>query len=143
MKSAQQWFFAFLAVLMFGASFALPAEAAGKSVAGLWEVEGTPEGAPGPAFTNFARLNKDGGVTNIDPWFGTGLGDWEHSGGRYYHVSFIHLFFDGADVWSVEVSGELSLSQDSNTLEGPFSTTMKIGNFVMDTVEGTVVLTRQ
>lgn len=120
-----------------------PVAAAGNGITGLWEVEGTPAGAPGPAFTNLAQLGNDGSVTNLDPWFGTGLGQWEKVAGNLYAVTFTHFFLDGEAVGEVKVSATAELSQDRENFSGSFLTEISIGGIIVDSFQGTVEADRQ
>jgi hypothetical protein len=122
---------------------ALPLQASGQSLAGLWEIEGTPEGAPGPAFTNLSQTTTDGRVINLDPWFGTGLGQWQRVHGQTYVIEFTHYFLDGGAVGEVRVHGQVELSPDRQSFSGPFETQISIGGIVVDTLSGTVDAQRQ
>lgn len=119
------------------------AQAADSTLAGLWEVQITPDGAPGPVITNLVQLNKDGGVVNIDPVFGTGLGQWQRLGGGAYAIAFTHYFVDPEGAGEVVVEGSLELSKDKNTAQGPFITEIHIDNIPVDSFGGTVELIRQ
>lgn len=119
------------------------AQAAESTLAGLWEVQITPDGAPGPVITNLVQVNKDGGVVNIDPVFGTGLGEWQRNGGRTYAIAFTHYFLDPAGAGSVTVESSLEMSSDKNTAQGPFFTEIRIDNIPVDGFGGMVELTRQ
>ncbi|NND45663.1 MAG: hypothetical protein HKN58_10090 [Xanthomonadales bacterium] len=132
-----------LVAFLLTAAVSVPALAGGEDLEGLWEIQGTPDGAPGPAFTNRAHFHKNGLLVNIDPWFGTGLGQWEKTGGGQYTLSFTHYFLDGADVGEVTVSAEATVSQDKQTQYGDFLTEITINGFLVDSFEGTVVGTRQ
>ena len=119
------------------------AQAAESTLAGLWEVQITPDGAPGPIITNLVQVNKDGGVVNIDPVFGTGLGQWQRTGGGTYTVDFTHYFVDVAGAGEVVVAAALELSEDKDTAQGPFFTEIRIDNIPVDGFGGTVDLIRQ
>ncbi len=119
------------------------AQAADSTLAGLWEVQITPDGAPGPVITNLVQLNKDGGVVNIDPEFGTGLGQWQRLGGGAYAIAFTHYFVDPSGAGSVIVESSVELSSDKNTAHGPFFTEIRIDDIPVDGFGGTVDLIRQ
>lgn len=120
-----------------------PALASGDPIVGLWVIEGTPDGAPGPVFTNTAFNGKGGSVTNIDPWFGTGVGQWEKLGGDQYSISFTHYFLDGVNVGEVNVTAIGEVSANGQLMQGEFSTVISVNGFVVDSVVGTVEGTRQ
>lgn len=119
------------------------APACADGLAGLWEIQGTPEGAPEPAFTNFAHMDKDGTVTNIDPWFGTGLGQWEKVNGQSFTVFFTHFFVDPGGVGTVEVEGSMELGESGLAAAGEFLTVISINGFEVQSVAGTITATRQ
>lgn len=119
------------------------AHAADRTLVGLWEVQITPDGAPGPVITNLVQMNKDGGVVNIDPFFGTGLGKWQRAEGRTNAVAFTSFFDDPQGTGSVTVEGSLEMSRDKNTAHGPFFTEIRIGGTLVDSFGGTVDLIRQ
>jgi hypothetical protein len=136
--SLKQLLLAFVFVVL-----SAPVYAAGNGIAGLWEIEGTPDGAPGPAFTNLVSISKEGSLTNIDPWFGTGLGQWQKQGGNLYSISFTHYFLDGESVGEVKVTATAQLSADRQEFHGIFLTEISIGGVPVDSFEGTVVAVRQ
>ncbi|MGK2924211.1 MAG: hypothetical protein ACSLE2_01180 [Lysobacterales bacterium] len=119
------------------------AQAAESTLAGLWQVQITPDGAPGPVITNLVQVNKDGGVVNIDPVFGTGLGEWQRNGGRAHAIAFTHYFVDPAGAGEVVVEAALELSKDKNTAQGTFFTEIRIDNIPVDGFGGMVELIRQ
>jgi hypothetical protein len=121
----------------------LTAAVQAQGLGGLWEIEGTPDGAPEPAFTNLARMDKDGTMVNIDPWFGTGLGQWEKVGAKSYVVGFTHYFLDAEGVGTVEVSSTLNVADDNLSAQGEFLTTISIGGVPLPSIGGTVAATRQ
>ena len=134
------------AVRLLAVSFILisaPCLANGPGLVGLWEIQGTPDGAPAPAFTNLAEHDQDGSMTNIDPWFGTGLGKWEKIKSNTYAVDFTHYFLAGEAVGTVSVQGTLELTGDGDTAEGDFLTTIFVGGQVVDSVTGTIAATRR
>ena len=119
------------------------AQAADSTLAGLWEVQITPDGAPAPVITNLVQINRDGGVVNIDPEFGTGLGQWQRTGGGTYTVDFTHYFVDPAGAGEVVVTASLELSKDKSTAHGPFFTEIRIDNIPVDGFGGTAELIPQ
>jgi len=123
--------------------FASPVLAADHSITGLWQIEVTPDGAPGPLVTNLAQMDKEGVITNSDPFFGTGLGRWERVEGQTYAVGFTHYFLDAGTVGTVTVEGILQLAQDKQALSGPFHTTITIDGFVVEEFGGTLLGTRE
>lgn len=131
----------FIAILFL--AFSAPAMAAGNGISSLWEVAGTPAGAPGPAFTNIFRVHKDGSLTNLDPWFGTGLGQWQKLGGDFYSISFTHYFLDGEDVGEAKVTATVELSADRQEFHGNYLTEISVGGMLVDSVEGSVAASRQ
>lgn len=124
-------------------ALAAPAQADGSNITGLWEIQGTPEGAPGPAFTNLARIGKDGALLNLDPWFGAGLGQWRILGGGQYSIRFTHYFLDAGGVGEVTVTATGELSDDRQLFLGEFVTEISIGGVPVDSLTGTVEGTRQ
>ena len=120
-----------------------PAQADGNNITGLWEIEGTPDGAPGPAFTNLAHVTKDGVLLNQDPWFGTGLGQWQILGGGQYSIRFTHYFLDAGNVGEVTVTAIAELSNDRQEFHGEFHTEISIGGLPVDSIDGTVEARRQ
>lgn len=129
-----------LVLALMGSTHAI---AGGKGITGLWQIQGTPAGAPEPAFTNLAQIGKGGSLTNLDPWFGTGLGQWQRLGGGQYAISFTHYFLDTSGVGEVNVTGTAQLSANKLVFEGEFVTEISIGGFVVDSIVGTVEGTRQ
>lgn len=143
MNAMQRLTFILCAALTLAMAPATPAQADGSNIAGLWEIEGTPEGAPGPAFTNLARMSKDGALLNLDPWFGTGLGRWKNLGGGQYSIHFTHYFLDAGNVGEVTVMATGELSNDKQVFYGDFLTEISIGGALVDSVTGSVEGTRQ
>lgn len=133
--------------LFFMLALAMPtlnaAHAADSTLVGLWEVQITPDGAPGPVITNLVQVNKGGGVVNIDPAFGTGLGQWHRERGRTHAIDFTHFFVDPAGTGSVTVESSVEMSADKNTAQGAFFTEIRIGGVPVDAFGGTVELIRQ
>lgn len=143
MKALRSGFVSLISALALVALLAGSVYAGGNTIVGLWEVEGTPTGAPGPAFTNIANFSKDGIIANVDPWFGPGLGQWQHNGNGQHTVQFYHYFLSGEDVGTVTVYGTLELGPDKNSATGTFLTEFSIGGILVNTTDGTVSATRQ
>lgn len=143
MKSIQRLTQTLVVTFVLAMAVNTPALASGDPISGLWVIEGTPAGAPGPVFTNTSFNGKDGSITNIDPWFGTGLGQWEKLGGEQYSMSFTHYFLDGGNVGEVNVSAVGEVSANGNVMHGDFTTVISINGVVVGSVVGTVEGTRQ
>lgn len=120
-----------------------PAHAGGAAIAGLWEVQGTPDGAPGPVFTNLVRLSADGGMVNIDPWFGTGLGKWTKTAGGQYEMTFTHYFLDGGMVGEAKVTGVGGMTPDKQFFQADFVTEISVDGVIVAVITGIVEGTRQ
>lgn len=143
MNAIQRLTFILCTILTLALAPAAPAQADGSNITGLWEIQGTPEGAPGPAFTNLTRIARDGALLNLDPWFGAGLGQWEILGGGQYSISFTHYFLDAGTVGEVTVTATGELSNDKQLFHGEFLTEISVGGALVDSVSGSVEGTRQ
>lgn len=143
MNATARLAFILCTILTLALAPAAAARAQGGNIAGLWEIQGTPDGAPGPAFTNLVQIGGNGALTNLDPWFGTGLGQWQTLGGGQYAVSFTHYFVDAGGVGEITVEGTVEISSDKESFQGGFLTEIRIGGILVNSFGGTVEGTRQ
>ncbi len=119
------------------------AQADGAGVAGLWEVHITPDGAPGPMAVNLVHFDKDGTLTNIDGFYGTGLGTWKRDGGGAYTSTITHYFNAQGAPGMVVVEGSGAFGDDRDTATGEFVTTIYVGGAQVQQFSGTIESYRQ
>ena len=119
-------------------------------LAGAWQVVGTPDPdslvpkgcAPSDPFTNLVSIGRDGSVTNVDPFVGTGIGDAYRSGKKRYTIGFFGFINAGPGVvLSYEVQGTI-LQPNLGEVAGKFRTTITDPVGMECTYEGTIVGTR-
>lgn len=134
----------------------------GNSIEGTWKATVTATNPPLGSFTNLITFTDKGGVLEsrrlylpqspFGPILETGgHGAWKRIGSRDYRANFTFLVqgapnnpqFDGTPLGTGDISLELTLSQDGQTLSGTFRSEPKdeAGNPVI-VVEGTYVATR-
>jgi hypothetical protein len=137
---------AVLAVLMTTASTTAAPQGHGNgthSLAGSWMVEGTPEEGSGvPPFVNLTSVSVDGRIINVDPFLGTGVGEWVRTGNRRFAGTFMHFAVQGAVVNGIKVRARVELL-NNRSARGTFTTEVfdPNGNLVTS-FGGTVRFTR-
>lgn len=109
-------------------------------LAGTWKVEGFPDpGVPVTPFVNISSVSADGIITNVDPSFGTGVGEVTKIPGNQFEIKFYHLVPDGT---MLEVAATIS-DHDGDSYTAPFVTTfMDMNGNVLFSFTGTVYATR-
>ena len=131
---------ALLAILTVSANAAPPNDAPRSGpMYGAWEVTVQPYGAP--PITNFAVMNRDGSLVNIDPDpnLSAGIGTWERASGGGVGVTFTHFLSDhGLPIGMLKVRASVELHEDGATGGGPFQTDVILGGVVVQTICGTV-----
>ena len=117
--------------------------AAASQLEGVWEVAGVPDASSGIApFVNLVTIEADGGLVNVDPELGAGVGETRKSGPGTYTAGFFGFIDVGVEA-IYEVQGTLTLiGPDAWT--GPFRTRVSdlAGNLLFE-YEGTVSGTRR
>jgi hypothetical protein len=94
-----------------------------QTIAGSWTVRGTPAPESGiPPFVNVASATKDGRLVNVDPFLGTGVGEWEKTENRRFAVTFMHLTTRNGQPIGIKVRSRFELDRDGKEFEGPFTT---------------------
>lgn len=114
------------------------AQADGNGTAGVWEVHIFPDGAQEPVAINIGHFDQDGTLTNIDPFFGTGLGTWKQAPGGGFTSEFTHYFLSNGIPGEVVVQGSGEFGTDKDTVTGEFLTTIYVGGVQVDQFSGTI-----
>jgi hypothetical protein len=114
-----------------------------NQLAGSWEVTVMPSG--GGHIIDYVSFTEGGGITNIDPDpnLSAGIGTWERLGSNRFANTFVHFLSDnGTPIGTLKVRAEVTYDSKTDTFSGPFRTDVVIGGNVVDSICGTVELTR-
>jgi hypothetical protein len=144
-KSFRSLLVAVLAMMPLAGAWAAPAPGnnAANSLAGVYQIEGTPDPASGLApFFGLVTVAKDGTVTTVDPELGAGVGKTYRLQGDNYGVTF-YGYVDLGFKARFQVEATLT-STGPDTGTGVFRTTVTdiSGETVLFQYEGTLTSER-
>lgn len=136
-----------LAVLLMAslAVAAVPAQAQERSFfQGVWEVVGTPDDPARPTLSNIGLGSADGGLVNVDPALGTGVGDVQRVSGRTHTAVFFGpIDLGGGTIGRYRVDATVDIFPVQGTASGRFRTAILAPDGTeLDSWEGSLTATR-